>query len=114
MVDECEITRKGEPVTDPNTGEVTVPTAVQYTGKCKVQNQSSYPSNPDAGEREWTVTPLQIHLPVDGSGSVDVGDSVEITGSFDPVNVGRVFRVESHNRKTYGTASRLHVEEVEN
>ena len=36
MLDECTITRPGEPVTDPDTGDVTNSAETVYAGKCKV------------------------------------------------------------------------------
>lgn len=111
MVDSCDITRAGDPVTDAN-GNVTVPTTSVYSGKCKLQTQEGYPSNPDAGEHQWTAATYTVHVPVSGTGGVRVGDTVTVTDSFDPANVDRVFRVESTPRKTFGSAFRLVVEEV--
>lgn len=113
MVDRCDISRPGSgtPVTDPETGEVTVPREAVYTGRCRVQTRRPYPSNPEAGEHAWTTVVLEVHLPVSATG-IRVGDTVTVTDSFDPGNVGRTFRVRSDDRKTYQTALRLLVEEV--
>ncbi len=114
MQDTCVIRPIVGEATDPTTGVVTpVYGAPVYEGKCKLQQpKGGYPSNPDAGEHQWTLVPLFLHLPVDGSGSVEVDHHVEMTGSFDPRNVGRVLRIRSSDRKTFATATRFVVEEV--
>lgn len=113
MVDACTIKPVTGNPTNPVTGVVT-PTygASVYTGKCKLQNQRSFPSNPDAGEHKFTVTPNELHLPVTGTAAVDTGHLVEITASVDPVNVGRKFRIRSSDRKSLQTALRCQIEEL--
>ncbi len=114
MLDTCRIRAVTGETTDPNTGKVT-PTYGNpvYSGKCKLQNQrASFPSTPDAGEHQFTVTPTELHLPITGTAPVGTGLVVEITGSIDPANVGRVFRIRSGDRKSYGTALRCQVEEI--
>lgn len=116
MLDTCTIRPVTGNTTNPSTGVVTPAYgAAVYTGKCKIQNQRSFPSNPDAGEHQWTVAPTFIHLPVAGTGTVDTGHILEITASaMDSANVGRKFRVKSGDRKSLQTALRLIVEEVVN
>lgn len=113
MVDQCTITRSGEPVTDPDTGEVTdTPTEV-YAGKCKVQQQAvqSRPQTP--GEAAVQMVRREVHLPVATSGGIRVGDLITITAcQLDPDLVGRRLRVRDEHAKTYATARRLGVEEV--
>ncbi|RSN65421.1 hypothetical protein DMH01_03320 [Amycolatopsis sp. WAC 04182] len=112
MLDTCRIRAVTGTTTDPD-GVVT-PTygPVVYTGKCKIQNWRSFPSNPDAGEHQWTVTPTFLHLPVATSGAVATGMFVEILTAVDPLNVGRQFRLRSSDRKSLMTAVRFQVEEV--
>lgn len=114
MVDACVIRRIVGETTDPTTGVVSpVYGAPVYEGKCKLQQpRGGYPSTPDAGEHQWTLVPLFLHLPVEAGGGVKVDDRVEITASSDPSNTGRVLRVRSLERKTYATAARYLVEEV--
>ncbi len=114
MYDTCVIRPIVGETTDPITGVVSpVYGAPVYEGKCKLQQpKGGYPSTPDAGEHQWTLVPLFLHLPVDGSGDVEVDHRVEITSSFDPRNMGRVLRIRSSDRKTFATASRFVVEEV--
>lgn len=114
MLDACTIKPVTSNTTNPTTGAVTpVYGAAVYTGKCKIQNQRSFPSTPDAGEHKWTLSPNELHLPVVGTAAVDTGHIVEITASaLDPANVGRRFRVKAGDRKSLQTAIRLLVEEV--
>lgn len=113
MLDTCLIQRVTGTTTDPDTGEV-VPTYVTvYEGRCKLQTQGSYASTPAAGEYQWTATPLQLHLPVDGTADVGPDLRVEITASVDAANVGRTFRIRSDDRKTLQTALRCLIEEVQ-
>ncbi|SFO59754.1 DUF6093 family protein [Amycolatopsis rubida] len=114
MLDTCRIRAVTGDTTDPDTGQVTPAYGDPvYTGKCKIQNQkAAYPGNPDAGEHQWTVTPVELHLPVTGTGSVGSGLVAEITASVDPANVGRTFRIRSGDRKTLQTALRCQVEEI--
>lgn len=114
MVDTCVI--------KPVTGHTTNPDGTVsptygdpvYQGKCKLQQQSSvrYASNPNTGEHTYTVGPMELHLPLPGTGQVSTDDRVEITESFDGLNTGRTFRVQIGSRKTFATAFRLLVEEV--
>lgn len=110
MLDACTIRPVTGLTTNPDaTVSPTYGTAV-YTGKCKVQNQRAFPSNPDAGEHQFTTTPNELHLPV--TAVVATGQLVEITAAVDPVNVGRKFRIRSTDRKSLQTALRCQVEEV--
>lgn len=113
MVDTCRIRAATGETTDPVTGVVT-PTYGDpvYEGRCKIQNQRSFPSNPDAGEHQFTLSPNELHLPVAGSGAVATGQEVVILTSVDPVNVGRIFRIRSGDRKSLQTALRCQVEEI--
>ncbi|MBB1153995.1 DUF6093 family protein [Amycolatopsis dendrobii] len=114
MLDTCRIRAVTGDTTDPDTGVVTPAYGDPvYTGKCKIQAQKSvFPSTPDAGEHQWTVVPMELHLPVDGTEAVGTGLVAEITASVDPVNVGRIFRIRSGDRKTLQTALRCQVEEI--
>ena len=111
MVDRCDIGRPGEPVTDPETGKVTVPVEPVYSGRCKLQGRSAWPSTPDAGDHAWTLVTIEVHIPATTTG-VRTGDIVEITRSIDPTNLGRRFLVKSADLATFRTAVRLLVEEV--
>lgn len=111
MVDRCEVVRfSGEPVTNPD-GTVTRPSEVVYDGPCRTQSyRAPYPTTPDAGEHQWMLAPFEVHVPM--TADVRAGDRIEITAALDPLNTGRVFRVTAGDRKTFGNALRLRVEEI--
>jgi hypothetical protein len=112
MVDACTVTRPGEPVTDPETGNVTPGSTFVYSGPCKVQQTISQASNPTAGGHSFTVQDSRVDFPV-SAGPLEVSDTVTITASaLDPQLVGRVFRVAELFHKSYATAQRTRVEEV--
>jgi hypothetical protein len=122
MIDTCEVSRPGDVVTDPETGNVTnTPTRIYPTpeqlaagnpGRCKVQQTVSQASNPVAGEHSFTVQDSRVDFPVD-AGPFKVGDVVTMTASvLDPQLVGRTFRVDELFHKSYATAQRTRVKEV--
>jgi hypothetical protein len=114
MADTCTIRPVDGVTTDPDTGVVSPAYGDPvYSGRCKLQQmRGSFPSTPEGGEHRWSVGPLEVHLPVAGTAGVAVGHVVEVAESFDPDNVGRVFRVRGGDRKTFATAVRFQVEEV--
>lgn len=112
MVSTCEVHRLGTPVTDPDTGQVTTPSAVVYAGRCRVQTYEAQESNPEVGGATLTVQRYAVHVPV-GSFEPAIGDVVEaITGVMDPNLTGRRYRVVALLHKSLATAYRLGVEEV--
>ena len=112
MVDTCTITRLGEPVTDPETGDVTNSTETVYTGKCKVQSKDSATASPEAGGAVFTVVSRQVHIPADDSLVVRDGDVVTITGAAQAIRVGKQYRVQGFTPDTFDTAFRLPVKEI--
>lgn len=119
MTDTCTIKPVDDVVTNPadhptDPGEaVTTYGPATYIGKCKIQNQRlKYPTEPVAGEHQWTVAPTEVHVPIAGTDAITAGQVVVIDTSVDTQNEGRMFRVRSSDRKTHGTAIRLLVEEV--
>ena len=112
MLDACTITRPGEPVTDPDTGDVTNTATPVYTGKCKVQSKDSATSNPEAGEATFTVVSRQVHIPANAA-DVQDGDVVTITASLlNAFTVGKQYRVAGFTPDTFDTAARLPVKEI--
>jgi len=112
MVDSCRITAPGEPVTDPDTGEVTNSSVLVYEGRCKVQSKDSATSNPEAGGAVFTVVSRQVHIPVNAAEIRD-GYEVEITASLlNQFTVGKVYRVSGFTPDTYDTAFRIPVKEI--
>lgn len=120
MTDRCRITRKGAPVTDPETGGVTVPEKLVYEGRCKVQTSGGVASESTEGgivQALGAVTPvwgLYLHLPY-GTTGLSPGDVAEITGSSDPNLAGRRLRLlNMQSEKTHATAVRWNVKEAGN
>jgi hypothetical protein len=112
MLDTCTITRPGEPVTDPDTGEVTNTATEVYEGKCKVQSKDSATSSPEAGEHTFTVVSRQVHIPANAADVRD-GDVVTITASrLNAFTVGKQYRVSGFTPDTFDTAARLPVKEM--
>lgn len=112
MLDTCTITRPGEPVTDPETGDVTNSAETVYEGKCKVQSKDSATSSPEAGEATFTVVSRQVHIPANAADVRD-GDVVTITTSrLNAFTVGKQYRVSGFTPDTFDTAARLPVKEL--
>lgn len=115
MVDVCRIERPSDdPVTDPVTGVVSRAVVLVYEGKCKIQQQSWQQlgeSQREAGEHFYDVLVPTLHLPISVP-AVQTDDRITILTSFDPLNVGRVFRFLSGTRKTYQTSIRVRVAEI--
>ena len=112
MLDSCKVERPGDPVTDPESGNVTPSMSPVYEGKCKVQQTMSQGANPSAGSHAFTIQDSRVDFPV-SAGPLMVDDVVTITASeLDPQLVGTVFRVAELFHKTYATAQRTRVDEV--
>lgn len=112
MLDSCRITKVDGYTVDPVTAVNTPNVVITYEGPCKIQSLRAYESTPTGGDRQWTVSPLELHLPVTGTADVGTDQRAEILTSVDPVNVGRVLRIRSGDRKSLQTALRLAVDEV--
>lgn len=112
MVDTCTITRPGEPVTDPETGNVTGGTELVYSGRCKVQSKDSATATPDAAGATFTVVSRQVHIPANAA-EVRDGDVVTVTASaLNAFTVGKQYRVEGFTPDSFETAARLPVKEM--
>lgn len=116
MVDTCVFTTPGTgpAVWDEATGQFTYPAAaVVYDGPCKVQTGGRVTSDPETGERVWTVDVVGVHLPVLGSQDVPVRATGTVTSAtYDPALVGRVFTVTGPHVGSMKTARRLPCEGV--
>lgn len=109
MVDQCIISRPSEPVTDPETGNVTETTTEVYAGRCKVASKDSATATPDSAGASFVVVSRQVHIPA-GAADVQDGDVVTVTASLlNPFGVGKQYRVEGFEPDTYETAARLPV-----
>jgi hypothetical protein len=112
MIDTCDVTRPGDPVTDPETGNVTPGSTFVYSGPCKVQQTISQASNPSAGGHSFTVQDSRVDFPV-AAGPLMVDDVVTITASvLDPQLAGSTYRVVELFHKSMATAQRTRVEQV--
>lgn len=122
MLDRCTVTVPGDGDPDPITGErpqVTVYPDPDWpddhpwkAGPCKVQSVAAQEGTPEAADATYTVQRYRVDFPV-GSFAPVVGAQVTITdGRFDPLMVGRAYRVVGLLHKTAATAYRLAVEEV--
>lgn len=113
MVDTCTIRPVLSVETNPDGSTTTTYGDPVYAGKCKIQQQRlRYPETPSAGEKKWTLGVTEIHLPVTtAAGNVATDHVAEIDTSFNPTNVGRMFRVQMPDTKTFQTAIRLICEE---
>jgi hypothetical protein len=112
MIDQCTITRPGDPVTDPETGNVTGGTETVYSGRCKVQSKDTSTSTPDAAGASFTVVSRQVHIPANSADVAD-GDVVTITASaLNAFTVGKQYRVEGFTPDSFETATRLPVKEM--
>ena len=112
MLDTCQITRAGDPVTNPDTGDVTAGEVLIYEGKCKVQSKDSSVATPDAGGASFTVVSRQVHIPANAA-NIEDDDVVTITASrLNAFTVGKQYRVEGFTPDTFDTAARLPVKEL--
>lgn len=112
MTDTLTITRaSGEPVTDPETFEVTYPRTGVYAGKGRIQSRDTDAEAVTQGAQDFTLGDSIVQVPVSVPLAVD--DEVLVTASqTDPLMVDRVFRVVVIPRKTHATMVRAGVEEV--
>ena len=112
MTDTLTITRaSGEPVTDPETFEVTYPSEQIYAGKGRIQSRDTDTEEVTQGAQDFTLGDSIVQVPVTVPLAVD--DEVTVISSLtDPLMVGRVFRVVIIPRKTHATMIRAGVEEV--
>jgi len=106
MVDACTIQHPTGQTTNATTGTVAYTYSTVYTGVCKVQGGMSA-SGQDVAEAHLAVLNPFVHVPITVTGVVQ-GDVVTITACVsDPELVGRVFRVQGPDHKSYATARRL-------
>jgi len=106
MTEPCTIRRPIGNDTDPLTGE-SVPayrTPDVYAGPCKVQDAGNQAREVESGSSTATLTSLEVHIPVSAE-AVAAGDFIEVGG--------RKFRADRPHRKTWQTAQRIPVTEVE-
>lgn len=113
MTSTCSIAPPGvEPVTDPDTGEVTFPAGVAvYTGPCRVRPGGTRGSTLEVGGAELFTFDYQVSIPFAEVGVLE-GHEVVFTASADPALVGVVVEVQKVERGDHITARRLLCREV--
>lgn len=111
MTDVVLVSRaSGLPVTDPETGVVSVPSVEVYEGIGRVQGRATEAKTVD-GVQVYILSDLTVQLPASVEPVVD--DEVRVVESLtEPHLVGRTFRVKSAPRKSHATMTRCEAEEV--
>lgn len=114
MVDAGELRGPGTRVLDEDTGQyVTTPGPLKYAGKAKIQTVDALGQDNEAGDRVVVQTRFRVDLPMSAPEAA-VDDVWTHTASVhDPELVGCKFRVASLIHKSFMTARRLAVEEVQ-
>lgn len=99
---------------NPQTGKYDVqPGPLKYAGKAKVQTTDTIGDAKEAEERIVMRTRFEVHLPMSAPAAA-VDDVWRPTASvLDPELVGRRFRVVSLLHKSFMTARRITIEEVQ-
>jgi len=112
MTDTVVVSRRSStPVTDPETHQVTYPTEIIYEGRGRVQSRDIEGQDYTDAGAPVMVMAFQAQLPV--TVPLQKDDLIEVVASeSDPLMVGRVFRVDSVQRKTHATKTEANVEEV--
>lgn len=114
MVDAGELRAPGTRVIDEDSGQyVTTPGALKYSGKAKIQTVDALGQDNEAGDRVIVQTRFRVDLPMSAPAAA-VDDIFTVTTSLhDPELAGCRFRVASLVHKSFMTARRLAVEEVQ-
>lgn len=112
MTDTVVVSRRSStPVTDPVTHKVSYPTATIYEGPGRLQSRDTEGKDFSDAGAPVMVMAFQSQLPV--TVPLQKNDLIEVVASeSDPLMVGRVFRVDSVQRKTHATKTEANVEEV--
>lgn len=113
MTSRCVIFHRGEPLTDPETGEVTATDGDPiYDGICRVRPVSSRGGGQvDAGGAVLYTFDYLVSVPFAVTGITE-GDRVSVTSSLDPDLIGVDIEVRRVNRGETISARRLDCAEV--
>jgi len=113
MIDAGQLREPDTRVLNQTTGQYTDTVgALVYEGKAKLQTTDTIGHSATANDRVVVSTRFELHLPVSAP-QAEVGQVWTTTVSVDPQLVGKRFRVASLVEKTYLTARRLAVEEIQ-
>ena len=112
MSSTCTIGDVGEPVTDPETGEVTFPVLnAAYEGMCRVRPATLQAQSRQMGGDETFVSDLMVSVPLSATG-IRKGMTVLIESSPDPDLVGVRAEIQDLGRGDSLTARRMWCLEV--
>lgn len=114
MLDAVTVTHKTGESTDPDTGVITPTLSTVYTGICKVQHAGTRSAQSrDLGEASVQITHAQLHLPMTAVG-IQADDVATVTAStLDPELVGKVFVIRAASHKSFLTARRYDIQDVD-
>lgn len=113
MMDACTVEHQTGGTTDDLTGVVTPMWSTVYSGPCRI-TMSGEGSATDGGEVTVAVLSLELHLPIEGTGTIVHNDRVTVTAALNDTElVGRTFRVSSKQIKSEATARRISIEEID-
>ncbi|MFW7414755.1 DUF6093 family protein [Demequina sp. SO4-18] len=104
-----------EPAWNDTTGDYEDVSTTVYDGPGQWQTFESHEQSPEAGGHSFTVTRSHLKLPfTDTSADVRADDEAVCTASrMDPELVGSKVRIAARSPKTYRTARKFPVEEVQ-
>lgn len=113
MTSTCTVFESGEPVTDPNTGEVTDSHETIWFGPCRVRpgGRGTQTNSAEAVGDELFVFDYLISVPFSVTEVIE-GHRVTITESPDPALVGITVEVQKVDRGDHISARRLACQEV--
>lgn len=112
LLDECTITRLGDPVFDPNTGLYTRPTVQVYSGACNLTPYRGVGALAEMlGGEPLDTRNYLLSIEWDAAEVIEE-DIASITASEDPLLIGRTFRVLHPEAESFQTARRLVVESI--
>lgn len=89
------------------------PGALKYSGAAKIQTTDTIGNKGDAAERVIMTTRFELHLPMSAPAAAVDDVWTHTSSELDPQLVGRRFRVASLIHKSFMTARRVAVEEVQ-
>ncbi len=115
MTDTWRVERETGQAFNDVTGQYEPTFATVYEGPGKWQTFEAYEQSPAAAGHTFVVTRSHLHLPfTDESAGVRPDDIAEcMTSRMDPDNVGARLRIAAESSKTYRTARRFPVSEVQ-
>lgn len=115
MVDAVTVQHQTGSTTDQDTGVVTPTYSAVYSGKAKIQQSSPATAPSDVGEAAVFVGQLTLHLPVTSTTAlVGPDDLVTVTAcTLDGSLVGQTFRLRGPAHKSFATARRFPMVEVD-